>query len=98
STPGSMAGVVAQRDMLGCPSDGASEDGMRILVMGTGGVGGYYGGMLADHGNDVTFVARGAHLAAIRQNGLEVRTQGRTIRIQPAKATDNPAEVRDVEL
>src|SRR2546428_8664072 len=71
---------------------------MRILVMGSGGVGGYYGGMLASAGNEVTFVARGAALAAIRENGLEVRTQGKTIRIRPARATDDPATVVDVEL
>ncbi|HEY3108667.1 MAG TPA: 2-dehydropantoate 2-reductase N-terminal domain-containing protein, partial [Chloroflexota bacterium] len=71
---------------------------MRILVMGSGGVGGYYGGMLASAGNEVTFVARGAHLAAIREKGLELRTQGKTIRIRPALATDDPATAGDVEL
>src|SRR5262245_25023034 len=71
---------------------------MRILVMGTGGVGGYYGAILASAGNDVTFVARGAHLAAIRERGLELRTQGRTILIRPARATDDPATASDVEL
>jgi 2-dehydropantoate 2-reductase len=65
---------------------------MRILVMGTGGVGGYYGAMLARAGHDVTFVARGAHLAAIRERGLEVRTQGEVIRIQPAKAVERPVD------
>lgn len=39
---------------------------MRIVVMGTGGTGGYYGGLLAKAGEDVTFVARGAHLEALR--------------------------------
>lgn len=68
---------------------------MRILVMGTGGVGGYYGGLLAHAGNDVTFVARGAHLAAIQERGLEVRTQGRTIRVQPARAIERPGEAGD---
>ena len=71
---------------------------MRILIMGSGGVGGYYGGMLASAGNEVTFVARGAHLAALEERGLELRTQGRTIRIDPARATDDPASVADVEL
>jgi 2-dehydropantoate 2-reductase len=71
---------------------------MRILIMGSGGVGGYYGAMLASAGNDVTFVARGAHLAAIRERGLELRTQGRTIQIRPARATDDPATAGDVEL
>ena len=47
---------------------------MRIAVMGTGGVGGYFGAMLARAGHDVTFIARGPHLAAIRENGLHVRT------------------------
>ena len=66
---------------------------MRTLVMGSGGVGGYYGGLLANAGNDVTFVARGAHLEALRERGLEVRTQGQTIKVQPASATDDPASV-----
>src|SRR5262245_34884992 len=61
---------------------------MRILIMGSGGVGGYYGGVLASAGNEVTFVARGAHLAAIKERGLEVRSQGETIRIAPAGPVD----------
>ena len=44
---------------------------MKIVVLGAGGVGGYFGGRLAAAGNDVTFVARGAHLASMRKNGLE---------------------------
>ena len=47
---------------------------MRIAVMGTGGVGGYFGGLLARAGHEVTFVARGAHLAAIQQHGLRVES------------------------
>ncbi len=47
---------------------------MKIGVMGTGGVGGYFGGLLARAGHDVTFVARGAHLEAIRANGLRVES------------------------
>lgn len=65
---------------------------VRILVMGTGGVGGYYGGMLANAGNNVTFVARGGHLAALRERGLELRTQGKVINIAPAQATDQPVD------
>ena len=45
---------------------------MRIAIIGAGGVGGYYGAMLARAGTDVSFVARGAHLAAIRERGLRV--------------------------
>ena len=47
---------------------------MKIVVLGAGGVGGYFGGRLALAGSDVTFVARGAHLAALRQNGLTIKS------------------------
>src|SRR5438046_10597010 len=47
---------------------------MRIVVMGAGGTGGYFGAKLARAGEDVTFVARGAHLGAIREHGLRVRS------------------------
>ena len=46
---------------------------MRIAIMGSGGLGGYYGGKLARAGEDVTFIARGAHLEAIRADGLTVK-------------------------
>jgi len=45
---------------------------MKIAIMGTGGVGGYYGGLLARAGHDVTFIARGEHMGAIREKGLEL--------------------------
>jgi 2-dehydropantoate 2-reductase len=66
---------------------------MRVLVMGTGGVGGYYGGMLAQAGEDVCFVARGRQLEALREKGLELRTQGRTLRIEPAPTVERPNQV-----
>ena len=47
---------------------------MKIAIMGTGGVGGYFGGLLARAGNNVTFVARGRHLQAIRERGLRVES------------------------
>ena len=47
---------------------------MKIMMMGSGGMGAYYGGLLAQQGNDVTFIARGAHLEAIRANGLQVKS------------------------
>ena len=50
----------------------AREAGMKIAVLGAGGVGGYFGARLAAHGNDVTFIARGAHAAAMREQGLQV--------------------------
>lgn len=71
---------------------------MKIMVMGTGGVGAYYGGLLAEQGHDVTFIARGAHLQAIRENGLQVRSIFGDFTVSPAKATDNPAEVGEADL
>ena len=71
---------------------------MKILVVGAGGVGGFYGGRLAHSGCDVTFVARGAHLEAMRAHGLviENRTQG-DIRLPQVKVTDDPASVVRVQ-
>ncbi len=71
---------------------------MKILVMGTGGVGGYYGGLLAQQGNDVWFIARGAHLEAIRQKGLEIKSVHGDFTLSPANATDDPADVGPVDL
>ena len=71
---------------------------MRILIMGTGGVGGYYGGLLAQQGNEVTFIARGAHLYAIRHEGLKVKSIHGDFSVSPANATDDPATVGPVDL
>ncbi len=65
---------------------------MRILIMGSGGVGGYFGGRLAAAGNDVTFVARGSHLAAIQKDGLQLDSLLGKALIKPAKAVLDPAE------
>ena len=66
----------------------------RIAMMGSGAVGGYFGGRMAAAGCDVTFIARGAHLAAIRERGLQIDSPalGDTW-IHPATATDDPREV-----
>lgn len=71
---------------------------MKILIMGTGGVGGYYGGLLTQQGNDVTFVARGAHLSAIQQDGLIVKSVHGDFTVSPAQATDDPGNVGPVDL
>ena len=71
---------------------------MRIAVFGTGGVGGYFGGRLAHAGEDVTFIARGAHLRAIVANGLKVDSATGHFTIYPAKATDDSNEVAEVDL
>ncbi len=64
---------------------------MRILVMGTGGIGGYFGGQLARAGNDVTFVARGAQLAALRERGLNVQSELAPVQLTRINVTDDPA-------
>lgn len=71
---------------------------MRIAIMGSGGVGGYFGGLLARAGHDVTFIARSAHLHAIRQHGLAVESVHGDFVISPAQATDDPATVGPVDL
>lgn len=63
---------------------------MRVVVFGTGGVGGYFGGRLAQAGEDVVFVARGAHLDAIRRDGLTVESIEGDFAVRPAKATSDP--------
>jgi 2-dehydropantoate 2-reductase len=70
---------------------------MRVAVMGSGGVGGYYGGKLAAGGENVTFIARAAHLAAIQRDGLQVKSAGGDFHIRP-KATDDPTTVGLVDL
>jgi len=70
---------------------------MRIAIMGAGGVGGCLGGLLAKAGNDVSLIARGEHLEAIRSNGLKlIRPDGEFV--VKVDATDDPAEVEPVDL
>ena len=65
---------------------------MRILVMGSGGVGGYFGAALAQCGHDVTFVARGPHLAAMRERGLEIRRVEQRFLLEPVTVVESPAD------
>ena len=71
---------------------------MRIVVYGTGGVGGYFGGRLAHAGEDVTFIARGEHLRAIKANGLRVDSPNGDFVIHPARATDNIDDAGETDL
>ena len=71
---------------------------MRVAIMGSGGIGGPLGASLAQARDDVTFIARGAHLDAIRRNGFRVEGERGTIHIHPANATANPAEIGVVDL
>ena len=70
---------------------------MKIAIYGAGGVGGYYGGVLARTGHDVSLIARGAHLEAIRASGLSVRSPGGDFLVRPAVATDDPGEIGRVD-
>ncbi len=70
---------------------------MKVAIFGTGGVGGYFGGLLAHAGHEVTFIARGENLEAIRANGLQVKSVNGDFTVKPASATDDPAEVGPVE-
>lgn len=71
---------------------------MRIAVIGTGGIGGPYGASLAKAGADVTFAARGAHLTAMRENGLRIEGDRGETHILPARATDNIAGIGTVDV
>ena len=71
---------------------------MRIAVVGAGGVGGGFGAALAKAGADVTFIARGAHLAAMKSQGLKIQGGRGETHLVPTKATDNPAEIGPVDI
>ncbi|MDX1719168.1 MAG: 2-dehydropantoate 2-reductase N-terminal domain-containing protein, partial [Salegentibacter mishustinae] len=61
---------------------------MKILIFGIGGVGGYFGGKLAQAGFNVTMIARGKHLEAINKNGLEVESINGNFKVKPNLVTD----------
>ena len=67
---------------------------MRIAVVGAGGVGGGFGAALAKAGADVTFIARGAHLAAMKDQGLKITGGRGETHLVPTQATDNSQEIR----
>jgi 2-dehydropantoate 2-reductase len=72
---------------------------MKIAMMGSGGVGGFLGGRLAHAGYDVSFVARGAHLAAMRERGLTIENEAQgDIRVPKVRATDDPASIGPVDV
>ena len=70
---------------------------MRIAIIGAGGVGGYFGARLQAAGSDVAFVARGAHLAALRERGLRVESPKGDLHLARVEATDNPETVGVVD-
>jgi 2-dehydropantoate 2-reductase len=71
---------------------------MKIAIIGTGGVGGYFGGKLAKAGNDVTFLARGKHLKALQENGLMVKSFMGDFLLKPVKASDKIIDLGNPDL
>jgi 2-dehydropantoate 2-reductase len=71
---------------------------MKIAIVGAGGVGGYFGARLANSGQDVWFIARGAHLAALRERGLQVHSANGDVLVKPCQATDSPARVGPADI
>ena len=71
---------------------------MRIAAMAAGAVGGYFGARMAAAGHDVFFIARGAHLQAIRKNGLTIESVHGDLHLPHPNVTDDPAEVGPVDI
>ena len=71
---------------------------MRVAVMGSGGLGGYFGALLARGGTDVSFIARGEHLEAMRRDGLRIDGGPDPFHLEHVCATDTPAEIGPVDL
>jgi 2-dehydropantoate 2-reductase len=71
---------------------------MRIAILGSGGVGGYFGARLAAAGADVHFIARGAHLAAMRERGLQIESPNGDLHLPALNATDDPATIGPVDI
>jgi 2-dehydropantoate 2-reductase len=71
---------------------------MKICIYGSGGVGGYFGGRLTQAGLDVTFIARGEHLAAMVSDGLRVRSLNGDFTVNPVRATDRPETVGTMDV
>jgi len=71
---------------------------MKIAIFGSGGVGGYFGGRLAAAGEDVTFLARGAHLTAMQQDGLFIESPNGALHLPKVQATDRPQAIGPVDV
>ncbi|HEX6163074.1 MAG TPA: 2-dehydropantoate 2-reductase [Vicinamibacterales bacterium] len=71
---------------------------MKIAIFGSGGVGGYFGGKLAAAGEDVTFLARGAHLLAMQKEGLRITSPLGDVHVPKVQATDRPQAIGPVDV
>lgn len=70
----------------------------RVAIMGSGGVGGYFGARLAQKGVDVTFIARGAHLDAMQRSGLHIDDQGDEFLVHPVQAVEDTSGAAPVDV
>lgn len=76
----------------------AAKDNKKFLVVGSGGIGGYFGGRLANFGYDVTFLARGDHFEAIKNRGLEVKSVVGNFAIKPAQVVQDLKEAKSPDV
>jgi 2-dehydropantoate 2-reductase len=83
---------------MGLVTKPSEEEPVKIAMVGCGGIGGYYGGLLARAGHEVVFIARGANLGALRQKGLTVYSGHGDFSVAPVRATDSPAEAGIADL
>ncbi len=70
---------------------------MKIAVVGAGGVGGYFGGLLAAAGHNVSFISRGEHLRALKERGLQIKSPHGDLTVSDAISTDSPKEIGQVD-
>src|SRR5205814_4355932 len=103
STRSSPSSPTSRRATSACPrpvpiNRTTTATDVKIAIFGSGGVGGYFGARLAAAGNEVHFIARGKHLAAMRENGLKVTSALGDACIKPVRATDKPAEIGPVDI
>src|SRR5258705_221602 len=96
--PHKSADAAGRRSPHGCGSRATrGTRGMKIAIMGSGGIGGYYGARLQQGGADVTFIARGEHLRAMQANGLALEGD-RAVHLPKVKATADPSTIGPVDV
>src|SRR6476661_8339389 len=94
---------MSRRATSASPSKGrtsptTTDTDVRVAIFGSGGVGGYFGARLAAAGNEVHFIARGAHLRAMREHGLKVESGGGNVHVPKPLLHESPAEIGPVDL
>src|SRR3954469_24579599 len=96
SRPSRQAISACRRKARTSPTTTATK--LKIAIYGSGGVGGFFGGRLANAGNEVHFIARGTHLAAMRKNGLKVESGSGNIHLPKPNVHEEPAEIGPVDI